>query len=132
MELRVLVVDDEESIRKLMVKIIEIVRPNAQITTAREAKEALDIMTECEAFDLVFTDVTMPGMFDGLDVLIMAKEIKPSTKVYVMSGIPANKEKAEKHGADVFFNKPANIKEIIDTIIKDFLEKDIEVKIQTF
>lgn len=67
---RVLVVDDNETNRELMVELISL--QGHQVTSASNGVEAL-LLVNSEQFDLILLDVLMPGL-SGLDVLVQLKE----------------------------------------------------------
>ena len=123
----VLVVDDEEPIRKLIYKVIRRIDPDADIVSVDSGDAAVINMTEKEEpYDLVITDVEMPlGMFDGIDVLCQAKEISKQTIVFVCSGNPesrnaALREKVFEQSRDVYLGKPFLISELINFIKEAF------------
>ncbi|MFT4552075.1 MAG: signal transduction histidine kinase [Chlamydiales bacterium] len=104
MENRVLVVDDEKSIQKLLSLILE----EFQVTEVSSAAEALKIIKN-KSCDLVITDLKMPGM-SGLELLNEIKKISPEIPVIMISG----------HG-----DKNAAI-EAINNEVYDFLEKPFD------
>ncbi len=66
MTARVLVVDDESAVCRIVTALLE--RSGYEVTCARDADEALQLMKESLSYDLVLTDLMMPGM-DGLTLL---------------------------------------------------------------
>ncbi|RJP79557.1 MAG: response regulator [Candidatus Zixiibacteriota bacterium] len=79
---RVLVVDDEESIRLLLKEYLEL--SGLEVCTALSGTEALRLLRE-RPFDLVLCDVSMPGM-DGFDVFERVQETHPGQKFLFISG----------------------------------------------
>ena len=65
----ILVVDDEELLTKTFTRLLE--KSGYEVYVAKNAQHALDMVEELD-FDLIITDVRMPGM-DGIDIL---KEIR--------------------------------------------------------
>ena len=81
---RVLVVDDEAGVRKLLKTIIE--RSGYSVITASDGSEAIDIMErEGDQIDLVILDLTMPVM-SGEETLRELQRIRPKTPVLLSSG----------------------------------------------
>jgi CheY-like chemotaxis protein len=78
---RILVIDDEVSVREVTREIL--VRAGADVVLAPGGEEALAILRH-QDFDLIVTDITMPGM-DGLEVAREATAIRVSP-VLLMSG----------------------------------------------
>jgi CheY-like chemotaxis protein/anti-sigma regulatory factor (Ser/Thr protein kinase) len=125
----ILVVDDEESVRRLLVSVLE--SPGRRIDTAADGAEAL-ARVEATPYDLVLTDVRMPGM-DGLELLRRIRHASPSTKVIVMTGdsTPSNVIQSLCDQAFTYFTKPfsrAAVSDMIAQALGDLSwEDDIEV-----
>lgn len=119
----ILVVDDSAFMRKIVTDLLEKM-PNIRVTnTARNGRQALEILEKQEPLDLVLLDVEMP-ILNGLNTL---KEIKQHYDVpVVMLSALSNKEvtiEALALGAADFVEKPTNIKEIENEWIRDFHAK---------
>jgi signal transduction histidine kinase len=101
---KILVVDDEEGIRKVL--HVTLTQAGYEVLTAAEGKEAIrQVQTEHPA--IVLADIKMPGM-DGIDLLQRIKEESPDTEVIMMTG-HADLEVAIKslqHEAADFVTKP--------------------------
>ena len=79
---KILVVDDERSIRNTLKDILEFEKH--LITLAENGKTGLEIIGN-EEFDLVFSDIKMPEM-DGIEFLSAVKEKKIDAPVVMISG----------------------------------------------
>ncbi|MBI4341341.1 MAG: response regulator, partial [Candidatus Omnitrophica bacterium] len=79
---RVLVVDDDDAIRKLCRRILQ---ASCQVVTVPSGREALDALT-AQSYDLLLTDLKMPEM-DGFELIDRALKARPSLKVLAMSGL---------------------------------------------
>ena len=102
---KILVVDDEENIRKSLKMILEY--EGYGFIEATEGEDALKKLEETVGIDIVLLDIKMPGM-DGLDVLKEIKKNPYSPEVIMISGqgsIQAAVE-ATKSGAFEFLEKP--------------------------
>jgi CheY-like chemotaxis protein len=62
---RILIVDDDDHVRKLEQAILE--RPGYEVSSASSGREALDRLAAGESYDLIILDVMMPEM-DGFEV----------------------------------------------------------------
>ena len=101
---KVLVADDEPTIRELMTLVLE--RHGHTIKTANNGVQALE-MLHAERFDALLSDIQMPHM-NGLELLQRAKEIQPDIIVIVMTGFGTIETavQAIKGGAADFITKP--------------------------
>src|SRR4030042_3514636 len=127
---RILVVDDEEKIRKSLSGLLQ--DYDYEVVTASNGLECLQIMST-QPFDLVILDVVMPGM-SGIEVLRWIKEKYKDTEVIIITGY-ADKEKAIaafRLGAYDFIEKPFESREILNTITHCLnhleLRKEVERK----
>ena len=80
--LKILLVDDEEGIRKVLKITLE--SAGYEVLTAPDGETGLDIFVH-EAPDLVITDIKMPGI-DGIELLKRLKHLNPETEVVMITG----------------------------------------------
>lgn len=108
--LRVLAVDDNSSLLRFLVSAFT--ASGCAVTSAPTAEEALDRI-EADAFDLVVSDIKMPGL-SGLDLLRAVKAKQPATPVVLITGAPSVNSAVFglRHGAYDYLPKPFSIKEI--------------------
>ncbi len=120
MKIRVLVVDDELSMREFLSILLE--REGYDVTVAGSAEEALRFM-ETALFDLVLSDVSMPGL-SGIELLARIKEHSPDTAVLMLTAFSAAEQAVEamKLGAYDYIGKPFKNEEI-KQLVKNALEK---------
>jgi YesN/AraC family two-component response regulator len=78
---KILVVDDERSIRNSMKEVLEF---EGHVVTLAEDGETGLKEAEKEQFDLVFSDIKMPKM-DGIELLAKMRQLQPSTKMILIS-----------------------------------------------
>ncbi len=118
----ILFIDDEESIAKMIGKMLE--KLGYQIEKQLNPVEALELFKiKPDSFDLVITDMTMPQM-DGVNLAEKIKEIKSDIPVIICTGHSAiiDEEKAKQIGIDGFVMKPVSKLEFAKTI-RDILDK---------
>jgi two-component system, cell cycle response regulator CpdR len=109
---RVLIADDEESMRTLVARAIAM--DGHQTVTAQDGAEALEILT-CEdgAFDLLLTDIQMPVM-DGIALALSAARDFPDLTILLMTGFADQRERASNLNALVHdvVTKPFSVADI--------------------
>jgi len=111
---RILVVDDEKSMRELLE--ILLLKYGYSVVCAENGSEALP-MLRSQSFDLVITDIRMKPV-NGLEVLKHCKEIAPRTPVIMISAYASTELAVEamNEGAYDFFPKPFNNDQILSVI----------------
>ncbi|MCS6897322.1 MAG: sigma-54 dependent transcriptional regulator, partial [Nitrospira sp.] len=117
---KILVVDDEESLRDVLSIMLK--RTGYAVTSVGDGGEAVELLNK-EIFDLVITDLRMPTI-DGLEVLKAAKSASPETVVLVITAFASAESAVEamKQGAYDYLTKPFQIDEV-QLIIRNALEK---------
>jgi two-component system response regulator PilR (NtrC family) len=123
-EARVLVVDDERSMRDLLAIMLR--KNDYDVTTAEGGEAALGAL-RASSFDLVITDLRMRKV-DGLAVLKAAKEVSPQTVVLVITAYASTETAVEamKLGAYDYITKPFKLEEIRLTIDKALERKRLQ------
>ena len=114
---RILIVDDEPDMLKLLSMIITEKTPY-QVTTTNNPLEALELVRKI-AFDLVIADLKMPGL-DGIELLDAVKRVDediPFIIITAYSTVEAAAEAIQKGGFD-FLTKPFRKEHILFTIDK--------------
>ena len=111
---KVLVIDDEESMREGCVQTLSAEGYRAK--AAADGREGL-AMVRREAFDLAILDLRMPGM-DGLDVLAELREIDPNVVVVVITGYATVESAVEamRKGAYDFVPKPFTPEALVEIV----------------
>ncbi len=112
-KLQVLVIDDDAVVGRSFDRVLS--DKGYEVSTALNGEEALETIRDKD-FDVVFTDIKMPGM-DGLEVTERIKARCPWTPVVVITGYgtEANEARASVLGASGFVRKPLT-PEIIESI----------------
>ncbi|HJP17220.1 MAG TPA: PAS domain S-box protein [Nitrospinota bacterium] len=119
----ILLVDDEEAIALMSKKALE--RLGYKVVSTTNAKEALDLFKESpEKFDIVLSDVTMPGM-TGVDLAKELMNIRKDIPVVLSTGYSSivNEKQAKEMGVREFIIKPF-IKRTLANVIRKVLDKD--------
>jgi CheY-like chemotaxis protein len=119
---KVLVVDDDPVVAKSFDRVLS--GKGYAVITASSGQEALNKL-ETEDYDVVFTDIKMPGM-SGLEMAEQVKERRPWLPVVIVTGYgsPDNEARAEAAGVSGFLRKPLSPEMIEGSAQKAFSEKD--------
>ena len=113
---RVLVVDDEASIRDLLSKTLALAEYD--VDTAPDGTSALDRM-RAFTYDLLIADLKMPGM-DGLTLIRQAKRIKADLPVIIITGFSTESSAIEavNLGVDGYLTKPFRVPAVLAAAAK--------------
>ncbi len=114
---RILVIDDQEPIRRIVRRALE--QNGHEVYDASDGEIGMEIL-ESQSFDLVVTDIFMPGQ-DGIVTLRQIRKRFPALKVIVISGGDSSglmdlRQDAELLGAVSTLQKPFNAREIMDKV----------------
>jgi DNA-binding NtrC family response regulator len=109
---RLLIVDDEETLTFSLYQSFIISDKDYEVITANSGEEAMEKL-KSGPFDLVLTDIFMPGI-SGFELLKHIKGSHPNTHVVVMTayGSDDKREQAFGLGATDYFEKPFEIKDV--------------------
>jgi len=109
---RILVVDDDETVRRSYLRSLE--GMSCQVVAASDGEEALQSM-EQKPFDVVLLDMRMPGQ-DGLSVLRTIKQKWPESEVVIITGYPTvdSAKEAVRLGAYDYVAKPVGPQDVIN------------------
>ena len=123
---RVLVVDDEESIRNAIGKFLK--ARGYDVAVAESGAAALDILQN-ERFDALLCDVRMPGM-SGTEVVPRAIELRPDIAVLMLTAVndaPTATE-ALAHGAMDYLMKPVELDDLAKAVERALRKRDMEIQ----
>jgi two-component system response regulator PilR (NtrC family) len=120
MKTRILVVDDERSMREMLSILLE--REGYEAVEAKNGQEALQLFEE-SLFDLVISDIQMPGI-NGIELLARIKKLAPEVPVLMITAFATAEQAVDaiKLGAFHYFTKPFNNDEI-RALVRNALEK---------
>lgn len=115
-----LVVDDERSMREFLTILLE--REGYAVDQAENAEKALQLL-DSNAFDLVISDIKMPGL-DGISLLGKIKAQSPDTAVLMVTAFSTAEQAVEvmKRGAYDYIAKPFKVEEV-KVLVSNALEQ---------
>ena len=113
---KLLIVEDEEAIRRVLVKILKENDSNYEIAEASDGVKAIELIKN-QDFDLILCDIKMPKM-DGIEVLEKAKVIKPELPIVMISGHGDLETAVEtmRKGAFDYISKPPDLNRLLQTV----------------
>jgi putative two-component system response regulator len=125
-ETRILIVDDEEPVRRLLGRLLE--HNGYKCTTAQDAAEATEALG-AEHFDLLLTDMTMPGA-SGLDLIRTSSQAYPDLATVMVTGVDDRTiaNEALALGAYGYIIKPFEPNEILISVTNALRRRSLEIE----
>jgi two-component system NtrC family response regulator len=122
---RILIIDDDETIRKALKAILE--DEGYIVETAENAKKAIE-KTQQSIYNVALIDIRLPDM-EGYELLTKMKDTTPKMRKIIVTGYPTihNAIEAVNRGADAYIVKPFDVEKVLATI-KEQLKKQEEEK----
>ncbi len=119
---KILIIEDEEPIRRVLVRILLEEDSSFEIQEASDGKKGLDLIKK-ESFDLVLCDIKMP-IIDGIDLLQRTRKINTLLPFIMLTGHGNIETAVEsmKLGAYDFISKPPDLNRLINSV-RNALEK---------
>jgi CheY-like chemotaxis protein len=113
--LRVLIVDDEETVRKFVDRVLR--DGGYQTATAADGPEAIAVAQREERFDILLTDLMMPEM-TGDELARRLRQSEPALKVLYLTGYSDQlfKEKTTLWEDEAFLDKPCSVKGLLQAV----------------
>jgi CheY-like chemotaxis protein len=112
MSITVLVVDDEEPVRKFVDRVFQ--DAGYQTVLASDGPEAIEVASKLASLDILVTDVMMPLMA-GDELARRLRQVQPSLKVLYLTGYADSlfKEKVTLWEDEAYLDKPCSIKGLL-------------------
>ena len=125
---KILIIEDEAAIRRVLVKILTEENSAYQVTQAEDGLAGIEKIKD-EDFDLVLCDIKMPKM-DGVEVLQTAKKIKPETPMVMISGHGDLDTAVQtmRLGAFDYISKPPDLNRLLNTVRIALNSKELVVE----
>lgn len=125
---KILVIEDEAAIRRVLVKILSEENKTYQLEEAEDGLAGIEKIKD-EEYDLVLCDIKMPKM-DGIEVLEAIKKIKPEVPVVMISGHGDldTAVNTMKLGAFDYISKPPDLNRLLNTVRNALDRKELVVE----
>ena len=125
---KILIIEDEASIRRVLVKILTEENTQYEVFEAEDGLAGTEMIKNAD-FDLVLCDIKMPKM-DGVDVLEAVKKIKPEIPMVMISGHGDldTAVNTMRMGAFDYISKPPDLNRLLNTIRNALDKKQLVVE----
>ncbi len=117
---RVLIVDDDESIRLILAEALSL--DGHEIAEASTGEQALEMINQ-RNYDIVLTDLMMP-LTDGMELLTIIKKLKPETRVIMITAFATIEGAVEamRKGASDYIAKPFDADQVRKVVLRTLEE----------
>ena len=110
---RVLIAEDDPAVREFVGRALTL--RGFEVTTVEDGLQALETLDADGAYDLLITDIVMPGM-DGIALALKLSKERPDLAILLMTGFASERQRA--HNLDVLIHrvvaKPFTLQQICD------------------
>ncbi len=111
---RIVIAEDEAGVREFVARAL--ILDGHEVTAVEDGLQALDVLAS-DRFDLLLTDIVMPGL-DGIALALKAGSAYPDMRILLMSGYAAERQRA--HNLESLVHrvvaKPFSLREICDAV----------------
>jgi DNA-binding NtrC family response regulator len=123
---RILIVDDDESIRTVLATILE--EKGYTVDTAENGNEGIE-KTQTNFYNLALIDIRLPDM-QGTQVLAKMKDTAPEIRKIIITGFPSlqNSVEALNKGAHAYIMKPFDMDNVLETVEEQLKKQEQERK----
>jgi CheY-like chemotaxis protein len=112
---RILIVEDESPLRLLLSEFPG--DEEFEVTQAESGDQAMLLLRQHGSFDLIFTDISLPGRADGNDVAAAAEQRSPGMPILYSSSSPGSLTNKNERG-DAFSSKPDKLADISAAVLQ--------------
>jgi len=125
---KILIIEDEAAIRRVLKKIISEENDNYQVEEAEDGLQGIEMIKDND-YDLVLCDIKMPKM-DGVEVLERVKKIKPEIPMVMISGHGDldTAVNTMRLGAFDYISKPPDLNRLLNTVRNALDRKELVVE----
>ncbi|NOR27762.1 MAG: response regulator [Lutibacter sp.] len=125
---KILIIEDEAAIRRVLKKIISEENDTYQVEEAEDGLKGIEMISKSD-FDLVLCDIKMPKM-DGIEVLEKIKKLKPEIPIVMISGHGDldTAVNTMRLGAFDYISKPPDLNRLLNTVRNALDKKELVVE----
>jgi len=123
MKKKILIIDDEERIRKIYTRLFQAIGSGVfEVLEAENAERATDYLIR-EKLDLVLLDINMPGI-DGTRMYEIIREYNPNLEVVVASVYPVEEQKKLLPYASAYYDKSEGPIKLLEKVSSTLVSQD--------
>ncbi|MDP3353769.1 MAG: sigma-54 dependent transcriptional regulator [Flavobacteriaceae bacterium] len=125
---KILIIEDEQSIRRVLKKIISEENKTYEVDEAEDGLEGLDMIQNID-YDLILCDIKMPKV-DGVEVLEKVRKVKPEIPVVMISGHGDLDIAVQtmRLGAFDYISKPPDLNRLLNTVRNALDRKELVIE----
>lgn len=126
---RILVVEDEESVRDFVTRVLTM--HGHSVLIGKDGAEAVELM-ETHHFDLLLSDIAMP-MMDGISLALKVRASRPHVPIILMTGFADERQRAHNLMLliEALITKPFNMEQLLKVVNKALSESRAETDDQS-
>ena len=123
---RILIVDDDENIRKVLTTILE--EEGYKVESVDTARKAIERVKR-KFYNLALIDIRLPDM-EGIELLTKMRNTTPKMRKIIITGYPTlqNAVEAVNRGADAYIMKPFEMEKVLEAIREQLRKQEDEKK----
>lgn len=115
MATRVLLVEDDTVTRRNIAAYLR--RSQFDVEEASNGEEAVRLITSIDEYDVVVSDLRMPGMNNGIDVITFQQRVSPGTACILITAFGSDQVQQQAHTLGVvYLEKPLSLADLLSTI----------------
>jgi two-component system cell cycle sensor histidine kinase/response regulator CckA len=115
MPTRVLLVEDDTLTRRNTALYLR--RAQIEVDEAANGEEAIRLITQIDRYDIVVSDLRMPGVADGMDVISHQQKVDPDTLCILVTAFGSNQIQKRAHDLNVtYLEKPISLAELLSKV----------------
>jgi CheY-like chemotaxis protein len=118
--MRVLLVEDDALTRRNTALYLR--RAQIEVDEAANGEEAIRLITSIDDYDVVVSDLRMPGLADGMDVILSQRRVSPATACILVTAFGSDQLQKRAQDLDVLYvEKPVSLADLLRKITRSVI-----------
>ena len=120
MAMRVLLVEDDALTRRNTALYLR--RAQIEVDEAANGEEAIRLITSIDDYDVVVSDLRMPGLADGMDAILSQRRVSPATACILVTAFGSDQLQKRAQDLDVLYvEKPVSLADLLRKITRSVI-----------